>query len=107
ADLGIEGKKLKVDGRMVDAYYFTVGGAVGKFASIARLTGYRCVAREVPAAIERLLRQYQAGRFVGENLRRFLARHSDADVRGFLAGEEMEAVAREVAVGPPPQGVEV
>jgi sulfite reductase (ferredoxin) len=107
ADLGIEGKKLKVDGRLVDAYYFTVGGSVGKFASIARLTGYRCVASEVPAAIERLLRQYQADRSAGENLREFLARHSDADVRGFLAGEEVEAAAREVALGPPPQGVEV
>jgi sulfite reductase (ferredoxin) len=107
ADLGIEGKKLKVDGRLVDAYYFTVGGSVGKFASIARLTGYRCVASEVPAAIERLLRQYQADRSAGENLREFLARHSDAEVRGFLAGEEVEAAAREVALGPPPQGVEV
>lgn len=107
ADIGIEGKKMKVDGRLVDAYYFTVGGSLGKFASIARLTGYRCPASEVPAAIERLLRQYQADRFAGETLRQFLARHSDADVRGFLAGEEIEAVAREVAIGPPPQGVEV
>jgi sulfite reductase (ferredoxin) len=107
ADLGIEGTKMNIDGRLVDAYYFTVGGSVGKFASIARLTGYRCVASEVPAAIERLLRQYQADRLVGENLRQFLARHRDADVRAILAGEEVEAVAREVAAGPPPQGVEV
>ncbi len=107
ADIGIEGKKIKVDGRLVDAYYFTLGGSVGKFAAIARLTGYRCLASEVPAAIERLLRRYQAERFAGENLRQFLARHGDADLRGFLAGEEVEAVAREVAVGPAPQGVEV
>lgn len=107
ADLGIEGKKIKVEGQLVDAYYFTVGGSVGKFASIARLTGYRCVASEVPAAIERLLRQYQADRLVGENLRQFLARHNDAAIRGFLAGEEVDAVAREIAVGPAPQGVEV
>jgi sulfite reductase (ferredoxin) len=107
ADLGIEGKKMKVEGQFVDAYYFTVGGAVGKFASIARLTGYRCAARDVPAAIERLLRRYQADRLAGENLRQFLARHNDAELRGFLAGEEVDAVAREVAVGPAPQGVEV
>src|SRR5262249_38951214 len=25
ADIGIEGKKIKVDGRMVDAYYFCIG----------------------------------------------------------------------------------
>src|ERR1700682_462659 len=97
ADLGIEGKKMKVEGKFVDAYYFTVGGSVGKFASIARLTGYRCVASEVPAAIERLLRQYQADRFAGENLRQFLARHGDAELRGFLAGEEVDAVARRLA----------
>lgn len=107
ADIGIEGKKIKVDGRLVDAYYFTLGGSVGRFASIARLTGYRCVSSEVPAAIERLLRQFQADRFADENLRQFFARHSDSAIRGFLAGEETEAVPREVAVGAPPQGVEV
>ena len=32
ADIGIEGKKLKVDGALVDAYYFCVGGAVGRHA---------------------------------------------------------------------------
>ena len=60
ADIGIEGKKLKVDGRMVDAYYFCLGGAVGLNQAIARLTGYRCTADEVPDAIERLLRAYLA-----------------------------------------------
>ena len=29
ADIGIDGKKMKVDGRLVDAYYFCVGGALG------------------------------------------------------------------------------
>src|SRR6185312_1810719 len=28
ADIGLEGKKIKVEGRLVDAYYFCVGGAV-------------------------------------------------------------------------------
>jgi sulfite reductase (ferredoxin) len=36
SDIGIEGKKLKVDGQWVDAYYFCVGGSVGAFQSIAR-----------------------------------------------------------------------
>ena len=30
ADIGIEGKKIKQDGRMVDAYYFCIGGSVGQ-----------------------------------------------------------------------------
>lgn len=79
SDIGIEGKKLKVDGEFVDAYYFCVGGAVGAFQSIARPLGYRCTATEVPAAIERLLRAYLNARRGDENLRSFFARHSDSD----------------------------
>src|ERR1700729_330377 len=36
ADIGLEGKKIKKDGQSVDAFYFCVGGAVGKFARTAR-----------------------------------------------------------------------
>jgi sulfite reductase (ferredoxin) len=106
ADIGIEGKKQRVDGEMVDAYYFCVGGAVGQFASIARPIGYRCPAMDVPAAIERLLRSYLDLRRNEENLRQFFSRHSDELLRTFLAGEEVEAVARDVASGPVPRGVE-
>src|SRR5260370_10727701 len=35
ADIGIEGKKLKEDGRMVDAYYVCGGGGIGEIASTA------------------------------------------------------------------------
>ena len=60
ADLGLEGKKIKVDGQFADAYYFCVGGAVGQFQSIARPVGYRCLATEVPDAIERLLNPFES-----------------------------------------------
>ncbi len=106
ADIGIEGKKLKVDGRMVDAYYFCVGGSVGEFASIARPVGYRCAASEVPDAIERLLREFNERRDPGENLRRFFARHSNEQIRGWLAGEFVAPVERDAAAGPVPLGVE-
>jgi sulfite reductase (ferredoxin) len=106
ADIGIEGKKMKIDGRLVDAYYFCLGGAVGKHQAIARPVGYRCAAADVPDAIERLLRSYRADRYCGENLRQFFARHSDSELREVLAGEFVEAVARDVSVGPPPRGVE-
>ncbi len=106
ADLGIEGKKIKVDGRMQDAYYFCVGGAVGKFASIARPVGYRCLATEVPDAIERLLNHFQMVRHPGENLRKFFARHSNDDLRAILAGALDPAVPRDLPIGPVPQGVE-
>ncbi|HXY07966.1 MAG TPA: nitrite/sulfite reductase [Terriglobales bacterium] len=106
ADIGIEGKKLRVEGRMVDAYYFCVGGAVGQNQAIARPIGYRCNAREVPDAIERLLRTYLMDRWPGENLRRFFSRHSEEELRSFLAGHLAEAVARDLPAGPVPHGVD-
>ncbi len=106
ADIGIEGKKIKVDGRMVDAYYFCIGGRVGQFASIARPVGYRCTASDVPDAIERLLAEFNERREDGENLRGFLARHSNEDIRAILAGSLIVPVDRDLAVGPVPHGVE-
>ena len=106
ADIGIEGKKIKLDGRMVDAYYFCIGGSVGQFASIARPVGYRCAASDVPDAIERLLAGFEERRESGENLRRFLARHSNEDIRAILAGSYLAAVERDFALGQVPQGVE-
>jgi sulfite reductase (ferredoxin) len=106
ADLGLEGKKIKVDGRMQDAYYFCVGGAVGLHQSIARPVGYRCLASEVPDAIERLLGRYLGERLPGENLRSFFARHSNDELRERLAGELVAVVARDLPQGRVPTGVE-
>jgi sulfite reductase (ferredoxin) len=77
ADIGIEGKKLKVDGHLVDAYYFCVGGAVGKHQAVARPIGYRVAASEVPEAVERLLRAYLGERRAGQTFREFCAGHTD------------------------------
>src|SRR5277367_1192098 len=96
ADIGIEGKKIKVHDRMVDAYYFCVGGALGLHQGMARPVGYRCPATEVPEAIERLLRQYLRERSSGENLRQYFARHTDTELREFLAGERLDPVARDL-----------
>jgi len=96
ADVGIEGKKIKVNGQMVDAYYFCVGGSLGLHQSTARPVGYRCAATEVPDALERLFGQYLALRDPGENLRRFFARHSDTQLREFLAGALVDPVLRDL-----------
>ncbi|MGA2076053.1 MAG: nitrite/sulfite reductase [Terriglobia bacterium] len=106
ADIGIEGKKIKVDNELTDAYYFCVGGSVGSHQAFARPTGYRCTAIEVPDAIERLLRVYLVRRLPGENLRQFFARHSDEGLRTFLAGSQVMAVARDPSPGRVPHGVE-
>jgi len=102
ADVGIEGKKIKVANGMADAYYFCVGGALGLHQSTARPVGYRCLATEVPDALERLLGRYLADRTDGENLRRFFSRHSDSELREFLAGENVPAVVRDL---PSPQNL--
>ncbi len=81
---------------MVDAYYFCVGGALGLHQATARPVGYRCAATEVPERLERLLGRYLAEREPGENLRRFFVRHSDTQLREFLAGEAVAAVARDL-----------
>jgi sulfite reductase (ferredoxin) len=98
ADIGLEGKKIKKDGKMVDAFYFCVGGAVGKYAAIARQIGYRAAAEDCPEAIERLLRAYLAARQPGEDLRAYFARHDDDSLRAQLAGTFVPSVERD----PPP-----
>jgi sulfite reductase (ferredoxin) len=104
ADIGIEGKKIKHEGKLTDAYYFCLGGAVGRHASIARPVGYRCPAPLVPEAIERLLRGYLATRAPEENLRAWFLRHTDDELRASLAGEELAPVERDLPTGRVPLG---
>jgi sulfite reductase (ferredoxin) len=105
ADIGLEGKKIKHEGKLTDAFYFCLGGAVGQHAGISRPVGYRCPAPLVPEAIERLLRQYLAGRAESESLRAWFARHSNDELRAQLAGEVLAPVERDVAAGRVPHGV--
>jgi sulfite reductase (ferredoxin) len=105
ADIGMEGKKIKHDGKLTDAYYFCVGGAVGKHAGISRPIGYRCPAPLVPEAIERMLRQYLASRSPEENLRAWFSRHTNDELRALLAGEILEPVERELPTGSVPHAV--
>ena len=97
ADIGLEGKKIKHNGKMVDAFYFCVGGAVGAHAAIARPVGYRAPATEVPAALTRLLGAYLNERTPGENLRSYFSRHEAEAIRARLAGGSIEAIARDTA----------
>jgi sulfite reductase (ferredoxin) len=103
ADIGLEGKKIKQDGKMVDAYFFSLGGAVGRHQRLARPVGYRCAATEVPDAIARLLKTYVAERNGNENLRAYFARFSDEELRAQLAGAVATAVPRDPAPGRVPQ----
>src|SRR2546425_5854822 len=89
---------------MVDAYYFCVGGAVGKHQHTARPVGYRAPATEVPDAIERLLRAYLGERKNGDTFRAFTARHTDEELRGLLAGQAGAAGVGDASPGRPPRG---
>ncbi len=100
ADIGLEGKKLKKDGQSVDAFYFCVGGAVGKHARPARALGFRAAAEDCPEAIERLLRAYLAARNPGEDLRAYFARTDDEHLRAQLNGTFIDPVERDA----PPAG---
>ena len=106
ADIGIEGKKIKVDGKLVDAYYFCVGGSVGRIASIARPVGFRCRADEVPDAISRLLDAFQSDRRHSESLQHFLARHSNDVLRSILAGGPALVAVRDLSESQVPHSVE-
>jgi sulfite reductase (ferredoxin) len=97
ADIGMEGKKLKHEGKLEDAYYFCVGGSVGLHQKTARPIGYRCLATEVPDALERLLGGYLEERHPGENLRAYFGRSSDEHLREKLNGAVLEAVPRDTA----------
>ncbi len=105
ADVGIEGKKIKHNGALVDAYYFCVGGSAGGDAAIARPVGYRCPATLVPDSLERLLRGYLEDRDSNETLRAFFTRQSNDQLRALLAGEVVAAVERDRPEGRVPVGV--
>ena len=105
ADIGLEGKKIKYEGKLTDAFYFCLGGAVGEHAGVARPVGYRCPAPLVPEAIERLLRSYLEGRTPEENLRSWFARHSNDELRAQLAGGDLVPVERDLPAGPVPHAV--
>ena len=84
ADVGLEGKKIKVDGKLVDAWSFALGGALGVHSGVARLVNYRCSSADVPNALERLFRRYLETRASEQNLRSWFAGQSNDELRMIL-----------------------
>ena len=84
ADVGLEGKKIKQDGKLADAWSFALGGALGLHAGMARVVNYRCLSAEVPDALEGLLRDYLATRDGEQSLRSWFANKSNDELRRIL-----------------------
>jgi sulfite reductase (ferredoxin) len=84
ADVGLEGKKIKVDGKLADAWSFALGGALGVHSGVARLVNYRCLSNDVPDALERLFRRYLETRGDEQNLRSWFAGQSNDELRVIL-----------------------
>ena len=72
ADIGLEGCKIRVDGRFEDGFSFRVGGALGRERAFGQPVGFRCLATEAPDAIAGLLRGYLRQRQSGQSLQAFL-----------------------------------
>lgn len=106
ADIGVQGCKMKVEEKQLDAFDILLGGNVGKDAAFTRRVGFRTLAGKVPDAIERLLKGYLENRQAGEGFHAFCQRHSEEQLRTYLAGGRVAAVAAPASPGPPPRGVE-
>jgi sulfite reductase (ferredoxin) len=91
ADIGLEGKKIKQDGKLADAWSFALGGALGQHAGVSRPVNYRCLSNEVPEALERLLRNYLSSRAEEQNLRTWFAARSNEELRGILEANPQQA----------------
>jgi sulfite reductase (ferredoxin) len=86
ADFGLQGRKTKVNGEQVEAYDLFLGGGVGADPAFARRIGHAIPATEVPDAIERVLRNFEANRLDGENLKSYLNRLDDESLKNDLEG---------------------
>ena len=84
ADVGLEGKKIKHDGKLADAWSFALGGALGVHSGVARVVNYRCLSADVPDALERLLRDYLKARSDKQNLRSWFASRTNEELREIL-----------------------
>ena len=98
ADIGIEGKKIKVQ---IAWSMPTTSAWAERSVCIRPRRGLSDIAAPRPKFRMRLngcSAHYLAQREPGENLRRFFARHSDTQLREFLAGEVVAAVARDLPI---------
>ena len=103
ADIGIEGKKSSRTAAWSTP--ITSASAAAWGSSLPLPAGGLPLRGPVPDAIERLLKVSIPAGKERENLRQFFARHSNEELRAFLAGNFVEASSA-TSPGPVPHGVE-
>ena len=84
ADVGLEGKKIKHQGQLADAWQFALGGALGQHRAFARTINYRALSEEVPNALERLFRNYLQSREEEQNLRSWFHAKTNDELKQIL-----------------------
>jgi sulfite reductase (ferredoxin) len=81
ADIGLKGQIVTVDGQQVEGFQVHLGGGLGLDAGFGRkLRGHKVTATDLPDYVERVVRNYVAGRHDGERFAQWAARAEDKDL---------------------------
>jgi sulfite reductase (ferredoxin) len=81
ADIGLKGQIVTVDGQQVEGFQVHLGGGLGLDAGFGRkLRGHKVTATELPSYVERVVRNYVAGRKDGERFAQWVARAGDEEL---------------------------
>jgi ferredoxin-nitrite reductase len=91
ADIGFRGATAHVENRIVEAVDIGLGGSLGTEAAFVDWVDGGRPVDEVPDALLRVVRRYQAERRDGETFANWARRTPNADLRGTLAGDEPAA----------------
>ena len=104
ADIGLEGKKVKHDGKLTDAYYFCLGGAVGQHAAVFGLSAIALQQRWFPKRLRGCCATTWQAASLTKTSARWFGRHTNDELRAQLAGEVQAPVERDLPAGRPPHG---
>src|SRR3990172_1383664 len=74
ADIGFHGVAKKIEGRLVPHYQLHLGGGVGDGRAVIGESDIKLPARNIPAAVSRLVNVYQSEQMDGEQFYQFVER---------------------------------
>ncbi|HEX3647999.1 MAG TPA: nitrite/sulfite reductase, partial [Pseudonocardiaceae bacterium] len=82
ADIGLKGQIVtNADGQQVEGFQVHLGGGLGLDAGFGRkLRGHKVTGADLPDYVERVVRNYVAGREVGERFAQWVARAEDKEL---------------------------